>query len=136
MYFSLIKANISFTNFKSIIRLNAQRGHSTECHFLQHTVSLLQRKSGQDVKTESWTASSFEVDKGEKLGSGGFSTVYKAAYLGAPVAVKELAPTTSSKASIASRTTTLFDSPCPQMLMNEVAVSRFITLQMMCSMYL
>ena len=61
----------------------------------------------------------------------GFSTVYKATYLGASVAIKELAPSTSSKASIAHHTAT-----CPQMLMNEIAVSRLITLQTICSIYL
>src|SRR5258705_8382995 len=90
--------------------MNTHSQRSTERHFLQHSVSLLQRKSGQVIKTESWTASSFEVDKGQKLGSGGFSNVYKATYLGAPVAVKELAPTTSSKASISPHADTLPDS--------------------------
>jgi len=82
---------------KGILKLNVDDNRSTERRFLEHGVSLLQRRSGQSVKIESWFVSSLEVDKGDKVGSGGFSTVYKATFLGSPVAVKELAVTTSSK---------------------------------------
>jgi hypothetical protein len=60
----------------------------------------LQRRSGHIVKIEPWTVSSFEVEKGAKIGGGGFSVVYKAVFLGAPVAIKELAATTSPKESV------------------------------------
>ena len=82
----------SFQLFKSIIRMNTNSQRSTERHFLQHSFSLLQRKSGQVVKTESWTASSFEVNKGQKLGSGGFSNVYRLRTLAHRLPSKNLPP--------------------------------------------
>jgi hypothetical protein len=84
---------------QGILKLNIDDNRLTERRFLEQGVSLLQRRSGQSVEIESWFVSSLEVDKGDKVGSGGFSTVYKATFLGSPVAVKELAVTTSSKAS-------------------------------------
>lgn len=90
-YFSTLMAF-----FKCIERSEANEDHNPiERHFLQHSASLLQRRSGRVIKTETWMVSSFEIDKGEKLDSGGFSTVYKATFFGAPVAVKELTSTTS-----------------------------------------
>jgi len=72
--------------------MNTNSQRSTERHFLQHSFSLLQRKSGQVVKTESWTASSFEVNKGQKLGSGGFSNVYRLRTLAHRLPSKNLPP--------------------------------------------
>ena len=73
--------------------------HSTERQFLQHSITLLQRRSGRVINIQPWTISSFEVEKKHKIGSGGFSDVYKAMFLGAAVALKELSATTSSKVS-------------------------------------
>jgi len=70
---------------------------SIEQGFIQHSVTLLQRRSGCVVKIQPWTISSFEIEKEHKIGSGGFSNVYKAVFLGTPVALKELSATTSSK---------------------------------------
>jgi hypothetical protein len=73
--------------------------HSTERQFLQHSITLLQRRSGRVINIQPWTVSSFEVEKKHKIGSGGFSNVYKAMFLGAAVALKELSAATSPKAS-------------------------------------
>jgi abelson tyrosine-protein kinase 1 len=78
--------------------MNDNSKQSTEHRFLEHSVALLQRQSGRVIKIESWTVSSFEIEKEHKIGSGGFSTVFKGVFLGAPVAIKELAATTSPKA--------------------------------------
>lgn len=101
-YFSILMI------FKCINRSYANNDPNfIEGRFLQESVSLLQRRSGQVIETERWMVSSFEIDKGEKLGIGGFSTVYKATYFRAPVAVKELVSTTSSEVNSPSSYTSL-----------------------------
>ncbi|KAF8466538.1 kinase-like domain-containing protein [Russula ochroleuca] len=104
---SLLAAIIAMQ--RSMVKINkledTDTNHSTERQFLQHSITLLQRRSGRVINIQPWTVSSFEVEKKHKIGSGGFSNVYKAMFLGAAVALKELSAATS-----------------PKMLLNEVKV--------------
>ena len=98
-YISPIYSESCFGNLKGMGKVKNDNDNSIEQGFIQHSVTLLQRRSGRVVKIQPWTISSFEIEKEHKIGSGGFSDVYKAVFLGTPVALKELSAATSSKVS-------------------------------------
>ncbi|KAI0252260.1 kinase-like domain-containing protein [Lactifluus subvellereus] len=75
---------------RSMVKMNTDSDYSTERQFLQHSITLLQRRSGRVIDIQPWTISSFEVEKKHKIGSGGFSNVYKAMFLGAAMLLNEV----------------------------------------------
>ena len=53
---------------------------------------MLQKKSGKTVRLEAWTISAYEIVRGDEIGDGGFSRVYRGLWQGSEVAIKELLP--------------------------------------------
>lgn len=66
---------------------------------MEYLVSVLQNWSGYTQPVSDWTISAIEIERGKKIGTGGYSVVYEGTYLGAAVAIKELFPQTSSRVS-------------------------------------
>jgi hypothetical protein len=52
-------------------RLGGQRLNSPDDSFYSHTLQYLTSTSGQQIKVEDWMVSSFEVDIGLEIGTGG-----------------------------------------------------------------
>ncbi|KAJ6573139.1 kinase-like domain-containing protein [Mycena vulgaris] len=56
--------------------------------FCAQTLALLSSESGQTPDYKDWMVTVYEVDRGEKIGSGGFSDVYRATWHKSDVALK------------------------------------------------
>ena len=52
-------------------QLNNQNVDRVEQRFYTHTLEYLTSRSGKNVTVEDWMISSFEVDYGSEIGSGG-----------------------------------------------------------------
>lgn len=65
---------------------------------LSRILNVLSRRSGTPPPPiDSSTMTSFELEKGPRIGEGGFSVVYKGSWRGTPVAIKEFDEKTSEK---------------------------------------
>ncbi|KAJ7263394.1 kinase-like domain-containing protein [Mycena rebaudengoi] len=69
-------------------RLDRQHENNAERGFYSHALHYLRSTSGQQIDLEDWMISSFDVDYGPEIGSGGFGTVYKGTWNRTAVAIK------------------------------------------------
>ncbi|KAF7346776.1 Kinase-like protein [Mycena sanguinolenta] len=83
-------------------QLNNQSVDRVEQRFYTHTLEYLTSRSGENVTVEDWMISSFEVDYGSEIGSGGFGTVYRGTWNRTEVAIKVLQNQAGVKPSVAS----------------------------------
>lgn len=67
---------------------------TSDRNFLETGIAALRRVSTVQASSPSWTITQYEVDRGEKIGIGFFSTVYKGTWRNRTVAMKVLAEST------------------------------------------
>lgn len=84
-------------NSKMAITIFLQKGldknlitNKHEVHFIKHCLHYLVSTSHEKYHIDSWTVTSFEVEFGELIGSGGFGQVYQGFWNKTPVALKVL----------------------------------------------
>ncbi|KAJ7467453.1 kinase-like domain-containing protein [Mycena galericulata] len=71
-------------------RLNVVPNNDQEQNFYSHTLQYLTSMSGQQVQSEDWMVSSFDIDYGPEIGVGGFGKVYLGTWNKTEVAIKVL----------------------------------------------
>ncbi|KAJ7439007.1 kinase-like domain-containing protein [Mycena galericulata] len=71
-------------------RLNVVPNKDQEQNFYSHTLQYLTSMSGQQVQSEDWMVTSFDVDYGPEIGVGGFGKVYLGTWNKTEVAIKVL----------------------------------------------
>ena len=83
---------------KALSRQMDEIGAST----LQQAMAAVHRRTGTSVPSHvpDWTITSFAVERGDKIGSGGFGQVFKGTWMEIDVAIKELGDGTSDQARV------------------------------------
>ncbi|TFK66838.1 kinase-like protein [Pluteus cervinus] len=66
----------------------ASEVNARQKHFFLHTLKYLSTKIGEPVQLRDWMVSSFEIEFGEKIGSGGFGQVFRGDWNSTPVALR------------------------------------------------
>ncbi|KIM80595.1 hypothetical protein PILCRDRAFT_822333 [Piloderma croceum F 1598] len=69
-------------------RLEQQSDGDKERRFFSHALRFLTTSSGRQVEMENWMITSYEVEFGAKIDSGGFSQIFKGIWNKTPVTQK------------------------------------------------